>query len=213
MIIRGSKTCPETECPECEVCQDRVCPKQDISECTEKIKTETITNYVCPDDTVVEDKDDCKTKEEKTYICEDDREVKDKELCNQIKEIDITSEYQHTAFNTTLAINELKFEMKGDDWGTITSIRYTILNKANHTIIPKLSVFVYNESDSEMRKSDVRGTITVGKTLDENEWIEEEGDVYISFKGSNTSVKLKLQDTIPDPDKTLVLVEKPLELE
>ncbi len=213
VMVGGRDDCPAVECPECKECAACICPEFNESECPTKEKIKPIVSYVCSDGTVAGDEEDCEWKKERIYICEDGSEVLNRSVCDLAEEIDITTEHQHTAFNVTVAIDSVDFEMKGDNWGTITNIGYTVLNEGESTIMPKLYVRVYNESDNLMRQTETRGTITIDRTLENGEWIKEKQDVYISFKGLNTTVKLVLMDTIPDPDKTLVLVGMPLDIE
>jgi|GEM_PF-2491233 len=203
-----------SRCPSCSVYAANEsagqCPELNCSGCELQKQLRIINTYVCPDKTIAGDPNDCLIKERsmQKYVCEDGSVMDNPDDCKETLEID--TEHQKTENNITLAVDGIDYDMKGDDWGTITQISYAVKNIGESTILPEIQVKVYNESDSAYTKTDVRHTIKINKTLEKDEFAQGVEDVYISFKGLNITAKLVLVNGLDEVYKAKVVLEMPL---
>jgi len=205
VLLIGRATVMEGEypiltCPACPRCI-QTCENQTIVEFEEKV----ITNYVCPDGVIASDSSDCAARKMVTYICENGTAVEDIELCFQ--RVNITSKYSSTSNNVTLSIDSIEYTQKGDDWGTITSIAYTVLNEGARVILPYLYVRVYDPEGPIATQSYDRAVIKLSKSLDQNEFVNDEENVYIGFKLNNT-LALVARDQLDEKKKILVTTSR-----
>lgn len=210
-MILSPTTAPEQECPECEECE--VCEECEESICPEvepQKELKIISTYVCIDGTIAGDPKDCLIKEEQLqkYVCEDGTVVDKAEDCK--KTIEITTQYQETDNEITLAVDDLDYEMKGDDWGTITQISYTIQNLGETPILPEVQVRVYNHNDTTEIKTQTRHTIKINKTLEKDDFVQGVEDVHIGFKGLNITTKFVLVNGLEEFSQAKVVFERPL---
>ena len=52
-----------------------------------------------------------------------------------------------TQNNISLSLDDFKYEIKGENWGKITEMTISILNKGNNNLDPKVLVLLYDEKD------------------------------------------------------------------
>jgi len=122
----------ESKCPECVCEQTGAECEQDCDLCPIKTKVETknIIYYKCPSGALVEDLEEC------TSI-----------LPN------VTTEDSGTVEGVTLVIDDVEYEKDQEDSGFVTAVEYTIINKGDYPIIPKIEVKVYEEWTLKVKKS------------------------------------------------------------
>lgn len=209
MIISKCPSCPEQECPEIE---QEECPECEVCEVIEPEKQlRVVSTYVCIDGTIAGDPKDCDIKEDmmKQYVCDDGTIKNTAKEC--IKTLELDTDYEEQDNHLLLAVDDIEYDMKGDDWGTVTKISYAVKNFAESPILPKIQIKVYNESDPVATKADTRHTIKINKTLDRNEFVQDVEDVYISFKGTNITAKFVLLNGLEELSQAKVVLERPLD--
>ncbi|MBW2991943.1 hypothetical protein KY345_01860 [Candidatus Woesearchaeota archaeon] len=208
MIITKCPSCQEcpilneSECPECEEC---ICEEPEPQK-----ELRVVSTYVCRDGTIAGDPKDCDIKEElmQKYVCDDGTVVDNAEDC--IEELVLDTEYQKQENDLLLAINNIEYEMKGDDWGTITSVDYAVKNFVDDPILPHIQIRVFDVNDSLTSTAETRETIKVQKTLEKDEFVQDTEDVYVSFKGTNITVKFVLVNGLEEIQQSKVVLEVPL---
>lgn len=200
---------PWPSCPECQQCQEcAVCAQCPACDCSGQELI--VNNYVCYDGTVVSDNADCKPPEEiKKYVCGDGTIVDNAGGC--VQKLTIDTPYEAQDNHLLLAVDNIEFEKKGDDWGTITKISYAVKNFIETPVLPEIRVMVYNESDDDNIKTEVRHTIKFNRTFEEDDFVQAAEDVYISFKGTNITVKFVLVNALDEVQLAKVMLERPLE--
>jgi len=57
-----------------------------------------------------------------------------------------------TKDNISLSLDDFKYEIKGENWGKITEMTISILNKGNNNLDPKVLVLLYDEKDPSEEK-------------------------------------------------------------
>jgi hypothetical protein len=185
--------CPKPECPECycSPCPECECPEQDCSKCppqTEIVEKEVqVLSYICPSGVIVNKTSDCK------------------ELPLPFA---ITSPHSEMVDNITFSLDLVEYEMKDDDWGTITRINFTVINQGSEPIMPKILVRIYGPDDSVYLKKLIHREIGFEKVLMPHKWVRKSEGLSLSFSGDEKVIELELQNTIPDPDKGIVKVSK-----
>jgi len=112
--------------------------------------------------------------------------------------------------NITLSIDDIEYVMKGDNWGSITKLHYTIINNASGPLVPELLVRVYQSNDSLYSKYLVHKVLKPEITLEKTEWVRKVDIVAASFRGEDTMVELELINTIPDPNQPILKLTMPL---
>lgn len=210
MIISKCPSCSNQECifndSLCPVCEENSCevPKPDK-------ELKVVSTYVCRDGTIAGSPEDCDIRDEqlKQYVCDDGSIAETAEGCK--KELVLDTGYQKQDNHLLLAIDGIGYEMKGDDWGTITSVAYAVKNFADDPVLPQIQVKVFNESDPAGIKSETRYTIKVPKTLENDEFVQGVEDVHISFKGDNITAKFVLVNGLDDSPQARVVLERPLD--
>jgi hypothetical protein len=193
--------CPE--CLVCQQCQECSCPEQE---------KEIVISYICPDGTNASNSDDCELPEpDKLYVCEDDRVVESADKCKEDLELD--TKYANQDNQMLLAVDDIRYDMKEDNWGTITEISYIVKNFAEYPVLPEIRVTVYNESDEPETKTYLRHTIKPNKTIEKDEFIQSIEDVHISFSGTNITAKFVLINGFDEVPLAKVVLERPLDNE
>jgi hypothetical protein len=180
--------CPE--CPEC-ICENAEC-EPDCSTCPvkTKIEKEEIIYYSCPDGTLVEDMDDC----EENFP-------------------DIEEEYSGTVEGITLAIDNIEIEEDEDDSGFVTRVDYTIINKGDLTIVPKIEVKVYEEWTLKVKKSVANKEIYPEVAVKPNEYVQRQDRVRIYFQGEQQTLRLLLVDRLTKIENEILAVTRDFSLD
>jgi len=57
-----------------------------------------------------------------------------------------------TQNGVSLSLDDFKYEIKGENWGKITEMTISVLNKGNRNLDPKVLVLLYDEKDSSKDK-------------------------------------------------------------
>lgn len=104
----------------------------------------------------------------------------------------------------TFTIDDIVYEVKGEDWATITSIEYTIDNQKTD-FTPTISAYLYDDSDDETQKDYVEETINLAE-LKAGKSITKTSSVHISFNDidKTKTLKLILQDELDKKLKTAI---------
>ncbi|MBW2978111.1 hypothetical protein KY331_04665 [Candidatus Woesearchaeota archaeon] len=87
-------------------------------------------------------------------------------------------------------ITDIEYEIKGDDWATVTSIEYKIEN-GKEDFYPLIQVYLFDSNDPEDIKSLVQDTIEL-PLLEEGEVITKASTVHISYNEINREKTLRL---------------------
>jgi len=179
------KRCPV--CEECEVCEE--CSELNCDSCPKKVERVTEIRYACSNGLIVDDLS----------------------KCNPLKHVKIISPYKETSNDVTLSIDKLEYETVGS-YSKITEIDYTIINMQNHEIKPIVMVNLYSPEDERSGWGLVHEIFEDGEYIDSNSWVIKKKETNIGFRGRDIIVRLIIKDTLPDPDKELVRVSRPLEI-
>ncbi|MBU0615387.1 MAG: hypothetical protein KJ601_04805 [Nanoarchaeota archaeon] len=172
-------TCPV--CQECEQCEVIDCPKIRCPTCN---CTEEVTGFM--------------------YRCEDGRIVNESDQCDEVL-LEITTTHLSAENGVTIAIDDIEYDYYQGE-GRINQIDYTIINKGDRAIKPKVGVKVYEEWTKAVKDSLPMRTFTTEDILPINNGIRKSEPVAIDFKGDVQTIRLTLTDTIPDPDDEIVTV-------
>jgi len=180
------------ECPEC-ICKDKecpacICPELDCGKCPAKIetKTEEVVKYQCPSGSIVNSLEECSS---------------------ALPEI--SSEYSGTVNGVSIAIDDVKIDMEDDgSGGFVKQVEYTVLNKGEFPIVPKIEVRAYKEWTSQEAKNPPQKWLNPEEVIPVNGYIQRKDDMNIWFNGDKVIVRLKLINTIPDPDEEIVAVAR-----
>lgn len=168
------------------------CPELNLSECPVKIEyknvTETKIYYRCKDGRLVTDEADCKTR----YP-------------------EITSTDKITADDVTFSIDNLVYSLEGNNSARLLKINYTILNKKETKIMPRIALKMYDTWTSEIAAQEPRFFISHGEILDGEDWIKVSKDINIYIGDRTNKIRFGLQNTLPDPDEEIAAIIKTLE--
>ncbi|TKJ17750.1 hypothetical protein CEE44_04425 [Candidatus Woesearchaeota archaeon B3_Woes] len=176
------------EVPVCEICEEpSPCPELDYSKCPKEIEKITTIRYACSNGLIVDNLDEC----------------------NPLNYVTITSPYKETSNTVTLSIDKVEYETVGS-YNKITEIDYTILNMGEHEIKPIILVNIYSITDERSEQGYVHEVFDDEEYIDSNAWAIKKKKTNIGFKSTDIVVRLVLKDTLPDPDKELVRVSRPL---
>ncbi len=180
----------EPECPEC-VCEDTEC-EQDCGLCPikTKIEKEEVIRYQCSDGGVVDELEEC----EKDFP-------------------DIDEEYSGTVSGVTLSIDNIEYDKDEDDSGFVTRVDYTIINKGDFPIVPKVQVKVYEEWNLKVKKAPANKVIDPEIVVNANDYVKRKDRVRIYFKGEEQTLRLLLVDALTDPDIEVLAVTRDFELD
>jgi len=77
-------------------------------------------------------------------------------------------------------IDEITKEVKGEDWGKVTEIKFTITNQKPKSFYPKVLIYCWDDNDPADVKTYVEEEIYFNK-LESGKSITEEKEVSISF--------------------------------
>ena len=116
----------------------------------------------------------------------------------------------------SLSLDNLKYEIKGENWGKITEITTTILNKGNNNFQPKVIVLLYDEKDPKEEWVKIKAEIEFDiYGLDVGEHITKKAITDIGFNDLNLSKQLKvvLVDAYDWTNRAVVVVEKEFKAE
>ncbi|MDA1196801.1 MAG: hypothetical protein O2779_02460 [Nanoarchaeota archaeon] len=188
VIIEQNMSCPEIICP---ACVQRECTT-DCSTCPTKTKLEAVETIKvrCTDGSLVDEGTGC-----------------------ELNFPQVDDQTSGTVSEITLSIGEIEFEENGNDDGFVNSIEYTIINKADYPIVPRIEVKVYKEWTSQVRNGDPNKNIILETVVPANSYITRTDSARIYFKGKQQKVRLLLLDTLPKKDEEIVAVVKNIDLD
>lgn len=133
---------------------------------------------------------------------------------NQEKEFKFSSDsIVSTQNGISLSLDNFKYEIKGDDWGKITTIDLSVLNKGNSAFHPKVLVLLYDDKSLKEEwttpKAEIKFDIW---SLGVNEHVTKSATVNIPFHYLNLTKKFKLvlTDDFDYNNGALAVVEKDL---
>lgn len=180
----------EPECPEC-VCEEKEC-EQDCDLCPIKTKLETkeVIRYQCPDGELADELEEC----EKEFP-------------------DIDEEYSGTIGGVTLAIDNIEYERDEEDSGFVTRVDYTIINKGEFPIVPKIEVKVYEDWSLKTKTAPANKVIDPEIVINTNDYVQREDRVRIYFNGEEQTLRLLLIDALTDPDTEFLAVTRDFSLD
>lgn len=170
-------------CPNCSSC----CP-----ECQTKTEyvnvTQNIIYYRCKDGGLVTDEDDCKTK----YP-------------------EIVSSDVVTAGDVTFSIDRLDYSYEGNNSARLLKINYTVINKGETKIMPRISLKMYDTWTSEIAAEEPKFFISYSDVINGEDWIRVSKSINIYVENKNNKIRFGLQNTLPDPDEEIAAIIKTLE--
>jgi len=180
----------EQECPEC-ACEETEC-ETDCSLCPIKTKVETknVIYYSCPGGELVKDLDECES-----HLP------------------DVSEEYSGTVEGVTLEINDIEFEKDGEDSGFVTGVTYTIINKGDVPIVPKIEVKVYDEWTLKVKKSVANKVLIPEIVVNPNDYVKRKDRVRIYFRGEEQIVRLLLVNRLSPIGEDIVAVTRDIDLD
>ncbi len=108
-----------------------------------------------------------------------------------------------------ISIDDVKYEIK-EDWGKITGIETTVLNKGDGSFKPKIVVLLYDEGDSMEEWLKPKAQVEFDDELNPGGHITKQVIVNLAFNDLNLTKNLKLilTDGSIETHKALVVVEK-----
>jgi len=180
----------EAGCPEC-VCEQKE-SEPDCSLCPIKTKVETknVIYHSCPGGALVSDLKEC---------------------INFLP--NVSNEYSGTVEGVTFSIDNVEYERDEGDSGFVTRVDYTIINKGEFPIVPKLEVKVYTDWSIKVKAAPPNKVIDPEIVVNPNDYLTRQDKVNIYFKGEEQTLRLLLIDTLPDPDKEVLAVTKDFSLD
>lgn len=116
----------------------------------------------------------------------------------------------NTQNGISLSLDDFKYELK-TDWGKITEITVTVLNKGNNAFHPKVLIFLYDEKDRKEEWFQTKAEVEFDMwQLGIGEHVTKKVIMNIPFNDINLTKKLEmaLVDTYTFDYKPLVVVEK-----
>ena len=122
----------------------------------------------------------------------------------------------NTQNGITLSLDDFKYEIKGENWGKLTELTVTVLNKGNNAFQPKVWVFLYDENDRKEEWFQTKAEIEFDMwQLDIGEHVTKKAIVNIPFNGLNITKKLELAllNSYEFGNKPIVVVEKEFKVE
>jgi hypothetical protein len=187
----------EKKCPEC------ICEAQEITAQQEECELDC---SLCPVKTKIE-------KEEMIYYkCRNGELVTNLDDCT-FEYPDVPEESSGTVEFITLAIDNVEIDDDDEESGFVTRIDYTIINKGDLPLVPKLEVKVYDEWNNKVRAALPNKVIEPEIVVNENDYVQRKDSVRIYFKGKEQTVRLLLIDTLPKTDQEIVAVTKDISLD
>ncbi len=175
----------EEECPEC-VCEEAEC-EQDCDLCPIKTKVETknVIYYECKGGELVTDLEDC----------EDNLP-------------DIPDEYAGTVEGVSLIIDNIEYEGDEEDSGFVTRVDYTIINKGDLPLVPKVEVKVYEDWTLKVKKTVANKVVNPEIVVNPGEYVTRKDRVRIYFKGTDQTLRLLLVNSLPTIEQDVVAVTR-----
>jgi len=111
----------------------------------------------------------------------------------------------------SLSLDDFKYEIKGENWGKITEMTVTILNKGNNNLQPKVLVILYDDKDSTEDKVKTKAEIEFDIFgLGVGEHVTKKIITDISFNDIDLpkTLKVVLVDAYDWDNRAMVVVEK-----
>jgi len=180
----------QQECPEC-VCEEEECePDCDLCPIKTKIETKETIKYECNDGDIVTDLDDCTADFP-----------------------DVDEDYSGTVEGVTLAIDNIEYEKDDEDSGFVTRVDYTIINKGDIPIVPKVEVKVYEEWTLKVSKTVANKELIPEVVLKPNEYIQRKDRVRIYFNGEEQTVRLLLVNRLQRIEQDVIAVTRDFDLD
>jgi hypothetical protein len=194
-LLSGNAVAP-LDCPVCQnftetVCEEQACETDcDLCPIKTKVEEKEIIRYSCPDGTLVDNLDDC----EQTFPAVDE-------------------ESSGTVEGITLAIDNIELERDTDTSGFVTRVDYTIINRGEFPIVPKIEVKVYEEWTLKVKQSVANKEIFPEVVVNPNEYVQRKDRVRIYFNGEEQTLRLLLVDQLPMIDRDILAVTKDFTLD
>jgi len=109
----------------------------------------------------------------------------------------------------SLSLDDFKYEIKGENWGKITEMTISILNKGNDNLDPKVLVLLYDEKDTSRDKVIIKEEIEF-RYMYVGENTTKIAITNIAFDDINISKTLKvvLVRAFDDNKRAIVVIEK-----
>ncbi|MEA2038158.1 MAG: hypothetical protein U9O94_11730 [Nanoarchaeota archaeon] len=180
----------EPECPAC-VCEEQECEQDcDLCPVKTKIEVEEKIYYVCSDGEKVEDKDEC-----------------------VVEFPDVPDDHSGTVEGVTLIIDNIEYEEEDEGEGFVTRVDYTIINKGEFPVVPKIQVKVYEDWSINAKKASPNKVLDPEIVVGTNDYVERKDRVRIYFQGEEQTLRLLLVDALSDPDSDVVAVTRDFSLD
>jgi len=180
----------EKDCPVCEVCKTcTVCENKsmDCSSCPKEVEKVNVIKYACSNGLIVDNLKEC----------------------TPISFFGIESEYKIANQNITFSIDKLEYTPVGSYY-RITEIDYTIINTGEHDIKPVVLVNLYSPEDEKIEQGVVHEIFDDNEFLGPGEWTIKKKNTDITFIPNDSMIRLILKDKVPDPDKELIRLTRPI---
>ena len=116
----------------------------------------------------------------------------------------------NTQNGISFSLDDFKYELK-TDWGKITEITVTVLNKGNNAFQPKVLVLLYDEKDKKEEWFQTKAEIEFDMwQLDIGEHVTKKSIINIPFNDINLTKRLELAlvDAFEFGNTPIVVVEK-----
>lgn len=179
----------EQQCPEC-ICEEECEQDCDLCPIKTKVETKNIIYYKCPGGALVKDLDEC---------------------INYMP--NVSEDYSGTVEGVTLAIDNIELEKDEEDSGFVTRVDYTIINRGEFPIVPKMQVKVYEEWTLKVKKAPPNKVIDPEIVVNTNDYVKRQDRIRIYFKGEEQTLRLLLVDALPDPDTEVLAVTRDFDLD
>lgn len=171
-------------------CEEKEC-EQDCSLCPVEtnVETQNVIYYKCPAGALVKDLDECLDS-----LPED------------------SGEYTGTVEGVTLSIDNIEYEKEKDDTGYVTRVDYTITNRGEKPIVPKIEIKVYAEWGSKILGKEPSKVIDPEIVVNPNDYVSRKETMRIYFEGKKQTLRLRLINTLANPDKDVLILTRDFEL-
>lgn len=187
---------------------------------TEPATQKPTMQYQCADGTIVDNLKYCRKIQDTNTIQEQVKSIIQGNLPadEQAREKNVDFTFSPKSIVSTqngisLSLDDFKYEIKGDDWGKITTIDLSILNKGTNSFQPKVLVLLYDDESLKEEwttpKAEIKFDIW---SLGVNEHVTKSAAVNIPFHYLNLTKKFKLilTDDFDYHNAALAVVEKDL---
>lgn len=178
--------CPQQNLsrPICPLCQIPTCDKLNCTREIIKNDTKNVLFYVCEGSgAIVNKSEDCKP-----VIPE------------------ITSSYTETANDVTFSIDDWVLSFDNQTTGRIKTIDYTVINKGDKKIEPRVKIYFYEGNWADADTSTNFGFYS-DKILGRDEWIKETKKINLYFSMRNPKVRFELINALTN-DKLVAVVRQ-----